>query len=374
MAAEGADVTLLVPRVFCPPWLRAALGKPANYDHTVQLVDFDGIDAIPVPYLGLPGLWFNRWSGLSAFLSMRRLAAALHREREFDVIYATELFLSGDAARRLAASLDLPAACLAIGGDVNVTAKATNALRNHFERVVNQLNGMLACGEGIAEEIRKKRSHNSTICVQGVVDLEKFRPRDDTDSLRQELQLPNDRTLILYVGYLWVRKGLLELIEAFQEVHAESPNAYLLICGAGDEELTIRAAAERSPASGKIQFLGNVDPDEIHRFMQASDLFVLPSHAEGMPNAVMEAMACGLPTVCTSVGGIPAAIGDSQGALLVPPHDSGALAAALGSVLADSDRRHTMGVHARALAENQFGARRNARKILDYLSKEVVDR
>ena len=79
-------------------------------------------------------------------------------------------------------------------------------------------------------------------------------------------------------------------------LHTKLPETHLVICGAGGEESKIKSAAAKSSVSDAIQFVGNVEPHRIHRYMQASDLFVLPSHSEGMPNAVMEAMACGLPT------------------------------------------------------------------------------
>ena len=177
--------------------------------------------------------------------------------------------------------------------------------------------------------------------------------------------------MILYVGYLWTRKGLIDLIEAFGAVHTELPETHLVICGAGGEESKIKSAAARSSVSDAIQFVGDVEPHRIHRYMQASDLFVLPSHSEGMPNAVMEAMACGLPTVCTSVGGLTAALSKTEGAVLVPPMDSKSLAAALQAVIADPAKRRRMGGEARKLAEEQFGVRQNAQRILDFLANVI---
>lgn len=369
MAAEGAEITVLVPRLYCPSWLRKVLGKPASYNHRLPLVSVPGLSAIPVPYLGLPGIGFNRWSGLSVYLAIRRHALRLHREKNVDAIYATEIFVNGDAARRLASRMHVPAACLAIGSDINVTARASTVLSRHFQRVVNGLDGNLACGALAAAEIDAFQPKRKTLCVYGVVDLDRFRPTADRRPVRDELDLPIDRKLVLYVGYLWKRKGLLELIEAFEAIQPLHPDCTLVICGAGNEQHAIQTAARQSSAHDVIRFIGNVDPEHIHRVFQACDLFVLPSHAEGMPNAVMEAMACGLPVVCTSVGGIPEALGDNEGAIQVPPRDARALVTAIHSVLADESRRDRMASAARQLAVEKFGARRNAQKILNYLAE-----
>ena len=368
MAAQGADITLLVPRLYCPTWMRRLFKKPASYNHTLALADVPGVTAIPIPYVGFPGQWFNRYSGLSVFTSIRGKAKRLHQREPFDVIYATELFLNGDAARRLSDELKIPVACLSIGSDINVTAQATQALRKHFANIVRSVDGTLACGQSAADDMLKIGPKRDTLCVYGVVDLERFRPVKDKQSIRRSLGLPEDKQLVLYVGYLWKRKGLRELFQAFESVLAAQPNTKLLVCGAGDEEKAIKEAAANSKAEQSVQFIGSVDPDEIHKYMQAADVFTLPSYAEGMPNAVMEAMACGLPVVTTSVGGLPAALAGNDGAILVPPRDVASLAKALTSLLSDAEKQSRMGIAARELAERDFGVQRSAQRILEYLA------
>lgn len=108
--------------------------------------------------------------------------------------------------------------------------------------------------------------------------------------------------------------------------------------------------------------------------MQASDLFVLASRTEGMPNVVMEAMACGLPIVATAVGGLPGAISDCDGALLVPPERVDDLEKAIVKVINNNQLRAHMRIAARNRAKEQFGVKRNARLILDYLRKIVEEK
>ena len=319
MAAQGADVDVLVPRVYCPPLIRA-IPKYANYGPDISLCEFPGLRSHKVPYIRPPGRWFNRWNGLAVYLAAKRTAMRLHQADPFDIVYATDLFPDGAAAVHLGRQLSIPATCLAIGMDVNVTAASTPGLRRHFTRVVQGLDGVLACGQSLADRIDQERS-DKTLCVYGVVDLEKYSPVIDAGQMRDKLQLPRDKKIVLYAGYLWKQKGLFELIQAFEAVLSRIPDAMLLLCGEGEAEQELKAAAAETGAADAIRFAGPIDPEQVSEYMQASDLFVLPSHSEGMPNAVMEAMACAKPVVCTAVGGLPAAIGDCQGVWLVPPKD-----------------------------------------------------
>ena len=143
------------------------------------------------------------------------------------------------------------------------------------------------------------------------------------------------------------------------------------MCGAGPEETALRRLIREKGLENIIRMAGEVEPERMNKWMQASDMSVLASHTEGMPNVVTEAMACGLPVVDTAVGGLPGAIGDCDGAILVPPENIDDLEKAIIKVMNDNQMRANMQIAARKRAEEQFGGRRNARLILDYLRKIV---
>ncbi len=364
MAQCGAEITLLVPRAYRPDFVLSVLGKPKHLSHKSELISYDGIDARKVIFPSLPGVWYNSYAGAFATRAAIRTVRDLHSQNPFDVIYATNLYVSGDMAWRLGEELKIPSTCLAIGSDINELPGFSAKLKATFDTTVDKLSGVLACGESLAEIIEQHRT-DDCLCVYGVVDTEKFKPVDDRTSLRAKLSLPVEKTIFLYVGYLWKRKGLLELIRAFEQL--PSNDCQLVLCGGGEDESAIREAAAKSSQKAAISFQGPVSPDSIQQYMQASDVFVLPSYNEGMPNAVMEAMACGLPVVATNVGGLPAALSDCESAILVPPKKVAPLTEALSSTLDESWRR-TMGEVARAKAVESFGAIRNAQRILDFLA------
>lgn len=368
----GAEIVVLVPRVWCPELLRH-FERWKNHDHTSPLCRFEGIETFSIPYLRPPGNFYNRWSGMAAFQTMKRKALELHRNKKFDVIYATDFFPDGDAAVRLSKYLNLPAACLSIGVDVNITAYSSKIVYRHFGRTAKKLDGTLACGQSVADGI-KAVTGKSPLCVYGVLDLEEFSPASDKIPLRKALGLPLDKTIALYAGYLTKRKGVYELIEAFYRMQKKFPNVLLIMCGGGPEETGLRILIREKGIGHIVRMVGEIEPEQMNEWMKASDLFVLASHTEGMPNVVMEAMACGLPVVATTVGGLPGAIGDCDGAILVPPEHIDALEKAIMTVVRDNQLRERMQVAGRKRAEEQFDVKRNARLILDYLQKIVEEK
>ena len=367
----SAEITVIVPRVWCPELLRR-FDRWKNQDHKCPLREFEGIETISVPYLRLPGNFYNRWSGLAAFRAMKNKALELHKSRKFDVIYATDFFPDGDAAVRLARHLKIPAACLCIGVDVNITAHSSNIIHRHFVRTVKALNGTLACGQSVADGI-KAITGKSPLCVYGVLDLEEFSPVQDKIPARKDLSLPSDKTIILYAGYLTKRKGVYELLEAIYGARKKCPDILLVICGAGPEEKTLRRVIREKGIEDIVLMAGEVEPERMNKWMQASDLFVLASHTEGMPNVIMEAMACGLPVVATAVGGLTGAIGDCDGALLVPAGSVEELEKAIVKVISNDQLQKSMRTTARKKAEERFGGNCNANLILDYLQKIVEE-
>lgn len=367
----GADITVIVPRVWCPLFLRR-FERWKNQDHKCPLCRFEGIETFSIPYLRPPGNLYNRWSGLVAFEAMKRKALELHNKEKFDIIYATDFFPDGDAAVRLSKYLNLPAACLSIGVDVNITANSSKIIYRHFVRTVKMLDGTLACGQNVADRI-EAITGKSPLCVYGVLDLEEFSPLSDKTSQRKELGLPPDKTIALYAGYLMKRKGVYELVQAFERIQRKCPDVLLVMCGCGPEEKQLRTLIHEKGIGHIIRMVGEVEPEQMNKWMKASDLFVLASHTEGMPNVVMEAMACGLAVVATTVGGLPEAIGDSGGAILVPHGDVNALENAIAKVVNDNQLRTDMQTAGRNRAEEKFAVTRNARLILDYL-REIVEK
>jgi glycosyltransferase involved in cell wall biosynthesis len=175
--------------------------------------------------------------------------------------------------------------------------------------------------------------------------------------------------VVVFTGRLIEAKGLLELLEAWPLLLREIPDARLVLVGSGPLEAELRRRAALPPLAGRVHLSGEV-PD-VRPHLRAAAAFLFPSWAEGLPNALLEAMAMGLPCVATDIGPIRDAATDGEEALLVPARNPQRLAAALGAVLADPSLAARLGRGARKRVEADFSLEREVER-LEALYRAVI--
>lgn len=194
------------------------------------------------------------------------------------------------------------------------------------------------------------------------VDILKFSPatRGEREHIRRALDLPSDGLIAVFVGILARRKGVDVLLDAWRDISRRYPQALLLLLGPThdpnnpfDDDVT-HSLKQRiaACAPGTVVAPGHVA--DVSQLLRAADVFVFPSRAEGLPNALLEAMACGLPSVASRISGVTDVACDDVEALLVEAEDVPQLVQALGRLLDDKDLRVQMGRAARARVEAEF--------------------
>ena len=181
--------------------------------------------------------------------------------------------------------------------------------------------------------------------------------------------LDGDPPVIVYVGGLTFRKGLLDLFDALRELRRRGIVEWKLrIIGGVSEAGEVEAASiERAAGEAELSgsFEGALDREEVQRQLSQADLFVLPSHMEAQPLAILEAMAAGLPVVSTDVAQIPLMVRDGADGFIVPPNDPASLADALDTLLRDADLRRRFGSSARARTAERYDRRVLSERLAD---------
>ena len=188
--------------------------------------------------------------------------------------------------------------------------------------------------------------------------------------VRRELGLPEASPVIGLVGRLdhW-GKGHKELFEAMARLRPEYP-LHALIVGGGRRIDEVQALAASLGLAGQVHFLG--PRRDVPDLLNAMDIFVLPSHSEGVSLALLEAMAAGLPVIATAVGGLPELVTDGKTGLLIPPRDADALARALNRLLSDPALAKQLGTNARAHVREHFSLDRLRREINEIYAELVA--
>ncbi len=179
------------------------------------------------------------------------------------------------------------------------------------------------------------------------------RTAETGNRVREIKRLYKGFPLIVFVGKLRYYKGLQFLVAALRNL----PHVHLLIIGEGPEREKLGRLVDEFGLGNGVHFLGELSDEEVVAHLQAADVFVLPSHlpSEAFGLSQVEAMACGVPVVCCDLPtGVPFVNQHGVTGLVVPPADEGALAVAIGDLLADPQKRFQMGEAALRRAQGEF--------------------
>jgi len=224
------------------------------------------------------------------------------------------------------------------------------------------------------------------LTIANGVDTDRFAPVASVGAqfaLRRSLGLPVDLPVLAFVGHFSRDKGVENLVNAWLALRQNGRRAYLLLIGSTspdmyevDPELveSIRSAIKEAAADQDVEFVGCTT--EVAAYLRASDLFVLPSHREGLSNALLEAMACELACVASRLPGVTDhLIVHGSNGILVSPGDAGGLVAVLEELLSGPELRRRLGARARETVLAEYGIARVASRYLSlYWSLSGQDR
>jgi len=264
--------------------------------------------------------------GINGYVLGGRLLRRLRHYRP-DVVLGYFVHPEGSAALHAARELGVPAVVCAVGSDLRrIPGRFSRYLtRKTLERASTVI---AVSGDLVRCAIELGAPPDRTIRIVNGCDGGLFKPAA-RKAARAELGIPDSARMVLFAGHLVELKGLHELLAAFDVLSADR-RAILAVLGSGPLRNAVSAAAERH--CGRILAPGARPPEEVARWLAACDVVCLPSHSEGCPNIVIEALTCGRPVVASAVGGIPELVNSSNG-VLVAPGDPPALAAALEGAL-----------------------------------------
>ncbi len=289
-------------------------------------------------------------AGLSwgSFPSVRRYHAA----RRIDVIDAHFLHPDGAAAMAFGRRIGLPVVLSARGSDALV-APARGTTRRMVEACVARATMLIAVSRRVAAALEALGGAAARIAViANGVDGRLFSPRPaERERIRAVAGCRPGEALVLSVGRLEPVKGHDLLLDAFARIARTGLRARLAIVGEGSRAPALAGLAAERGIAGRVSFVGRIAHASLPAWYSAADLFCLPSRSEGDPNALLEALSCGLPSVATDVGSVSELVGGGDGRV-VPPEDAEGLATGLAEALAARDRFDRARIRARAASRS----------------------
>jgi len=210
--------------------------------------------------------------------------------------------------------------------------------------------------------LQKRVADERIVTIYNAIDPipEGFEPRPD--ELRAELDLRPDHRVILDLGRFSREKAVPNFLRAIDRLRRRIPEVIGLLVGEGPDRPAIEAEIAERGLESAVRVVG-YRTDAI-RFYAIADVLAIPSHSEGLPMVLLEAMRHEVPVVATRVGGVPEALTDGETGRLVPPADPEALAGALADVLEQPDKTRTFVANAHRLVQSDFSQERRGERIL----------
>jgi glycosyltransferase involved in cell wall biosynthesis len=335
--AERWEIRVLAVRAVLPFAKRSWL--PREQDAKLQP---EYVATLYVPKFG------SRWNHRLLARALRRRVRELRAAGEFDVVLCSWLFPDGCAVAELAHELDFPFVAIAQGSDVHQYLKMPVRRQIMMQLLPGAAAVITRSGE-LARLLGEAGLPGARLHpVYNGVDLELFRP-GDRGGVRQELGLPMDTPLILFVGNFYEVKNPSippRALALLPSAEFKAPPVLVMAGGGGLVE-RVRELADGLPVKDRVILAGRTDAAGIARYMQAADVLLLPSQNEGVPNVILEAFACGLPVVASRVGGISEVHPGDDFGRLVQPIQPEAFAQALREILLAPPNAARIRQHAR---------------------------
>lgn len=230
--------------------------------------------------------------------------------------------------------------------------------------VLRRFDQIVAVSDVLAGEILKSGVQKSKVkVINNGVDIARFEVTSNNSPIKNSLGLREDEKIIGTVGRLTEEKGHIYLFRAFERVNKELPNTRLLIVGDGPHLQDFKSQVTSLKLENKVIFTGT--RNDIPEMLNIMDVFVLPSLNEGLPMALLEAMAAKSPVIATKVGAIPKVIENGKSGFLVEPGAVDALYQKITRILSNPEEARLLSNNAFEKINNEFSSRKMANQYME---------
>jgi glycosyltransferase involved in cell wall biosynthesis len=305
----------------------------------------------------------------------------MHKRVAFDAIMSFDLIGAGGIAWRIGRELRLPASGWAFGSDVRVLPSSAHgrvvarALQN-LDLVFYQSRELLekaASLLGIAPTELPINQH--VVLPHGIPEPRQINERSLRHQKRSCLHITAGQIVVIYLGRIARQKGVLELLEACRLASMQDLRIRCVLVGSNpafdDTGLLTKRLNELAWLRERVMIIPECSPDKVWEYLCAADIFAFPSHNEGMPNSLLEAMSIGLPAIAFAISAVQELENGTGGLVLVPQFEVKPFADAILRLAASPDERRRVGEKGRKVILERFMMDKNMAESLRRVRKLV---
>ncbi len=380
----GVEVHVIQPVGWYPPLGLHRLHpywRTGFEQHRNTFKEFEGIRIHhPRIFSPMPSRFFREHSWDREGRQVAQFILSQEELKDADLIYAQFLIHEGYIGTVVKKHTGIPLVSIALGDDVHAWPEKHPENVTKLKLALYRSDLVLANSQRLARDAEAWVGHHQEVKVQCVyqgIDLDRFQPVDGEQMRalnKQHFHLDTGKKHLLCIATPVVLKGWIELLDTFGEMREALKNWNLVMVAPlrrSQDALDLILEAKKRHLEHQVDFLGAVDPADMPQLMQAVDAFVLPSYNEGLSNAVLEALASGLPVITTDVGGHMEAITHKENGWLIPPKDKNELKNALREVLLNVNTRNHIARKARTGAQKIGSYHQNAIKLIDQFNHAI---
>lgn len=349
---DDLDITVVSPVPYSPRllWFKK---KWLEYGSICRKQEINGLKVYYPRYISLPGEKLFFLQGMFMAVSLLLFFRKIISKKEQVLVHCHTILPDGLAVALVKRFYpNMHSVCTMRGSDINIYPFRTRMTMRCTRYALKRHDQLTTVSSALKKKVLEISNVDPDIIepVVNGVDQELFKSPEEfnTGSLFNKFNIGHDKQCkyILFVGNLNREKGIYELLGAFSTLVDRYPEARLIYVGDGPEYQPIKDKCENTRLSGKVFFTARVSHEEVSQFMQACDIFVLPSYSEGIPNVMFEAMASSLPIVISDVGGVCEIIDDGESGLIVRPQNSNDILAALSRLFDSPELGRKLGLEA----------------------------
>jgi hypothetical protein len=334
LADRGVELDVVSPRPFAPP-----VGPYSAYSALPQIESSEDYDIHhPRFWYLLPKRLFYAASGNSY---ARRVPSYVKRTFEPpDVVHACHIYPDGYGMLPYVREIEVPLFVVAHGAFLNSFNQQPPGVRAKLQKTLDRATGVICVSDALTQKAAQLTDPAKVTTVPIGADPKRF-PVARRPQLREELEIPAETTVVLFVGQFIERKGVDDIAALLPELELED-TVFAFVGHEGGKERKLRQALDESGFPSQHVYT-EMDSAPLRRWFAIADLLLLPSYDEGRPTVIYEAMASKTAVLASAVGGVPEQVEDGETGWVIPPGDRPALRSALQELTEDTGQLERFG-------------------------------